>query len=87
MFGKMMRIKCVQSASHTVEVHLYNVRATTLLSYWEPYVTCVIDMIRLTDDYMTTPIYQSICIICFMHWLVTMYVLELAVEVCAVTEI
>ena len=68
--------------------HLYDVRANKLLSYWEPCVTCAIDMIRLTDDYMTTPMHLSICIMLYaLHWLVTMYLIELTVEVGAVTEI
>ena len=66
--------------------HLYNVRANALLSYWEPCVTCAIDMIRLTDDYVTTPMHLSICIM--LYALASNNVHNrLTNEVCAVTEI
>ena len=66
--------------------HLYNIRANTRLSYWEPCVTCAIDMIRLTDDYMTTPMHLSICIM--LYALASNNVHNrLTNEVCAVTEI
>ena len=49
-------------------------------------MTCAIDMIRLTDDYMTTPMHLSICIM--LYALASNNVHNrLTNEVCAVTEI
>ena len=56
MLGNLMRNECARSESHSSLTS----SASTLLSYWEPCVTCAIDMIRLTDDYMTTPMHLSV---------------------------